>query len=300
VLHVVLAFSIVALAMGVAVVALSILACIRFASAGFRLLAVLLAAALLLMIVDLLKEYDQAVSGGMAARLRPLFAALAAAGHGALADSSIMLAFQVIKRRIAGPGLAAVIVVTVLLAAAGFWSEARPGATAYAAVILGVSVVQGYALVVMGRSLSRIESAHVRQLIRSILLVVPPLLLAIIAQFVAGALGPSPSLLGELPMAQVLYLLVFEGLLLVYGLRYLFRPEPAAACLLPDQFISTFNISPRECEIISMIVQGYSNRMIGEKLYISAMTVKNHIYHIYQKTSAGNKVRLINLINSLK
>jgi DNA-binding CsgD family transcriptional regulator len=70
--------------------------------------------------------------------------------------------------------------------------------------------------------------------------------------------------------------------------------------MLPDPFVQKYSISPRECEIISMIVQGYGNRLIGEKLYISAMTVKNHIYHIYQKTAARNKVQLINLINSLK
>ena len=54
--------------------------------------------------------------------------------------------------------------------------------------------------------------------------------------------------------------------------------------LLPDRFIDQYGISPRECEIISMIVRGYSNRKIGETLFISAMTVKNHIYHIYRKT----------------
>ena len=40
--------------------------------------------------------------------------------------------------------------------------------------------------------------------------------------------------------------------------------------------------------------------MIGEKLFISTTTVKNHIYHIYQKTGVTNKIQLINLINSPK
>ena len=49
-----------------------------------------------------------------------------------------------------------------------------------------------------------------------------------------------------------------------------------------------------------MIVRGYSNRKIGETLFISAMTVKNHIYHIYQKTGVENKIQLLNVINSPK
>ena len=166
--------------------------------------------------------------------------------------------------------------------------------------VAGITTVHAYGLAVLGTSLSRIENAHVRQLVRLLLLVVPPLILLVIAQLIAAELARESSLLRDLPVSQILYLLVLECLLLAYGLRYLFRADPAAACSLPEQFVVKFNISPRECEIISMIVQGYGNRLIGEKLYISAMTVKNHIYHIYQKTSAGNKVQLINLINSLK
>jgi DNA-binding CsgD family transcriptional regulator len=40
--------------------------------------------------------------------------------------------------------------------------------------------------------------------------------------------------------------------------------------------------------------------MIGERLYISAATVKNHIYHIYRKTGVVNKVQLLNLVNNPK
>jgi len=64
--------------------------------------------------------------------------------------------------------------------------------------------------------------------------------------------------------------------------------------------VQAYGISPRECEIISMMIQGFNNRMIGERLFISAATVKNHVYHIYQKTGAANKVQLMNLINPPK
>ena len=49
-----------------------------------------------------------------------------------------------------------------------------------------------------------------------------------------------------------------------------------------------------------MMIKGHSNRLIGEKLFISASTVKNHIYHIYQKTGVDNKIQLLNLLNPPK
>ena len=48
-----------------------------------------------------------------------------------------------------------------------------------------------------------------------------------------------------------------------------------------------------------MMEKGYSNRKLAEALFISAQTVKNHVYHIYQKTGAENKVQLINLVRTL-
>jgi LuxR family transcriptional regulator of csgAB operon len=39
-----------------------------------------------------------------------------------------------------------------------------------------------------------------------------------------------------------------------------------------------------------------SNADIEKKLYISSHTVKNHIYHIYQKLGVKNRVQISNLI----
>jgi len=44
--------------------------------------------------------------------------------------------------------------------------------------------------------------------------------------------------------------------------------------------------------------RGYSNSKLADALFISTRTVKNHVYHIYQKTGVRNKVQLINLIRS--
>jgi len=65
-------------------------------------------------------------------------------------------------------------------------------------------------------------------------------------------------------------------------------------------FIRQFNISERETEITRLIVDGLSNPEIAKKLFISLGTVKNHVYHIYQKTGADNRIELLNLIRKAR
>lgn len=44
-----------------------------------------------------------------------------------------------------------------------------------------------------------------------------------------------------------------------------------------------YNLTTREKEILSLLVDGLSYKMIGDKLSISFFTVNNHIRHIYEK-----------------
>ena len=59
-----------------------------------------------------------------------------------------------------------------------------------------------------------------------------------------------------------------------------------------------YGITEREVEIIKLIVEGQNNQEIGEKLYISPNTVKNHIYNIYRKIGVKNRYELINLLHT--
>jgi DNA-binding NarL/FixJ family response regulator len=43
------------------------------------------------------------------------------------------------------------------------------------------------------------------------------------------------------------------------------------------------NLSARELQILTLLVQGYSHKMIAAELYISIFTVSNHVKNIYQK-----------------
>lgn len=50
-------------------------------------------------------------------------------------------------------------------------------------------------------------------------------------------------------------------------------------------------LSRREYEVLVLIASGYNNREIGEKLFISEKTVKNHITNIFRKLEVEDRVQ---------
>lgn len=52
-------------------------------------------------------------------------------------------------------------------------------------------------------------------------------------------------------------------------------------------------LTPREEEILSLLVEGMNYNIIAEKLYISLDTVRNHIRHIYEKLHVHSKSQAV-------
>ncbi|MCG8433780.1 MAG: response regulator transcription factor [Gammaproteobacteria bacterium] len=52
-------------------------------------------------------------------------------------------------------------------------------------------------------------------------------------------------------------------------------------------------LSEREKEILGKIVEGQTNIEIGEKLFISEKTVRNHITKIYEKLGVSSRAQAI-------
>lgn len=53
-------------------------------------------------------------------------------------------------------------------------------------------------------------------------------------------------------------------------------------------------LSKREKEILEMLSKGLLYKEIADKLYISAETVKKHVYHIYEKLHVSNRIEAVN------
>jgi DNA-binding NarL/FixJ family response regulator len=51
-------------------------------------------------------------------------------------------------------------------------------------------------------------------------------------------------------------------------------------------------LSPREEAIVQQITQGLTNRQIATRLELSEHTVRNYVYHIYNKLGVSNRVEL--------
>lgn len=49
------------------------------------------------------------------------------------------------------------------------------------------------------------------------------------------------------------------------------------------------NLSSREMEVLGLLVQGLTNKEIGEKLFITRDTVKTHIRHIMEKLAVSDR-----------
>jgi DNA-binding NarL/FixJ family response regulator len=53
-----------------------------------------------------------------------------------------------------------------------------------------------------------------------------------------------------------------------------------------------FGLTPRELQIVSAIVAGYSNRDIAQRLTVSQDTVKHHLTNIFDKCGVSNRLEL--------
>lgn len=52
-------------------------------------------------------------------------------------------------------------------------------------------------------------------------------------------------------------------------------------------------LTKRECEVLQLLTDGQSNRSIGETLFISEKTVKNHVSSILQKMSVNDRTQAV-------
>lgn len=95
---------------------------------------------------------------------------------------------------------------------------------------------------------------------------------------------------------EPLYVVALSAATAFYCLR---RPV-LATTLLDDagrkNLREKYGLSPREWEVLELAAEGKTNLEIGERLFISEGTVKNHIHNILDKTKLRSRWELLKLL----
>jgi DNA-binding CsgD family transcriptional regulator len=293
-----LALYILAFSLGIVILTLSVLAYKRSGHASYRHFSVLFTGTMIYIIGDTFDLYEKVFRGLFNGVLPYIDMGLSAAANGIIAFMTPVLVFGLVDLKVSRLRMGLQIAATVVLVGLGAADDLFPHTVLPVMDAVALAGVQLYGIWILMRNFKRIGSSPLKSLIRSAAAYVSVMFVLMIVALLVRSLPGSPHLLREYGVTQVAFYLGAMIMILVYATRFLFQTDTSVPTLLPDRFIEQYGISPRECEIISMILRGYGNRKIGETLFISAMTVKNHIYHIYRKTGVENKVQLLNIINS--
>jgi DNA-binding NarL/FixJ family response regulator len=75
------------------------------------------------------------------------------------------------------------------------------------------------------------------------------------------------------------------------------QPMPAAAMHALPAVAATRErerspLSQREREIVALVAQGFKNKEMAEKMFISEQTVKNHLHNIFDKLGVSDRLEL--------
>jgi DNA-binding NarL/FixJ family response regulator len=71
--------------------------------------------------------------------------------------------------------------------------------------------------------------------------------------------------------------------------------KKAPAPVANEKVSFDYQLSDREMEILKEMVTGKNYKAIGEKLFISPLTVRKHIANIYEKLHVNSRAQIINL-----
>ena len=70
--------------------------------------------------------------------------------------------------------------------------------------------------------------------------------------------------------------------------------------ILNQAGLKRLNLTNREYQILKLIVQGYSNSGIAEKLFLSLSTIKTHVSNLYTKINVKSRFQAIAVAKKMK
>src|SRR5947209_6480714 len=69
-------------------------------------------------------------------------------------------------------------------------------------------------------------------------------------------------------------------------------PPPPVQQAAPQRDRERSPLSQREREIVALVAQGFKNKEMAEKMFISEQTVKNHLHNIFDKLGVSDRLEL--------
>ncbi|HKA02189.1 MAG TPA: response regulator transcription factor [Candidatus Solibacter sp.] len=69
-------------------------------------------------------------------------------------------------------------------------------------------------------------------------------------------------------------------------------PAPPIPATAPTRERERSPLSQREREIVALVAQGFKNKEMAEKMFISEQTVKNHLHNIFDKLGVSDRLEL--------
>jgi DNA-binding NarL/FixJ family response regulator len=117
--------------------------------------------------------------------------------------------------------------------------------------------------------------------------------------------GPLVAILAETPGARGARALAarLEGALLAADIGHVLRPTLEAVavgqCVVPRairQIVDRPPLSPRERQVLAMVVLDFSNAEIARKLFVTESSVKNHLSSAFQKLGVKSRSAAAELI----
>lgn len=88
---------------------------------------------------------------------------------------------------------------------------------------------------------------------------------------------------------------IWAGIKIIGGKKTVIKEVmvPANEFTLNEAEMKKLGISPREYDVLELMSQGYSNKEIADKLYISLNTVKTHSTNLYVKLDVKRRTQAV-------
>jgi DNA-binding CsgD family transcriptional regulator/MFS family permease len=99
---------------------------------------------------------------------------------------------------------------------------------------------------------------------------------------------------------------VLYAILLLLFFSYIQKTHQYAVSNEPEvddklvRIVQKYGLTPREKDVLAMLIKGNSNNEITQVMFISENTVKFHIKNLLKKTNCSNRADLISLYNAMK